>query len=194
MKSKHMNIITIALVLSIFQLFAAYSNDKQPSVNAKEIKQDQRLQDQLKGASAKKAMKLANKWRLEKINIVSFVTPDAVNFKFRDGKTASIPLPDDEMLVSIAPYINKTHECATHYMSSCDAELKNKPVKIKAVSADNKIVFNKTVKMPPTGFYDLWLPRNQDITITVSALGKKTTGKIFTYKNSKTCETTLKLE
>ena len=79
-------------------------------------------------------------------------------------------------------------------MSSCDAELKNKPVKIKAVTAKGKIIINKIVTMPRTGFYDLWLPRNQEITITASAMGKKATGKIFTYRNSKTCETTLKLE
>ena len=139
-------------------------------------------------------MMLANKWRQEKIKIVSFVTPDAVNFKFRDGKTLSIPLPDDEMIVSIAPYIKYTHECATHYMSSCDGEMKNKPVKIKAVTANGKILINKIVTMPRTGFYDLWLPRDQEITISVSALGKKATDKIFTYRNSKTCDTTLKLE
>lgn len=194
MKSKYMNIIIISLVLSIFPLFAAYSNDKQQSADIKAIKQDQRIQDQLKGVSAKKAMILANKWRLEKIRVISFVTPDAVNFKFRDGKTVIIPLPDEEMIVSIAPYIKYTHECATHYMSSCDAELKRKPVKIKAVTAKGKIIINKIVTMPRTGFYDLWLPRNQEINISVAALGKKATGKIFTYRNSKTCETTLKLE
>ena len=107
MKSKYINIITISLVLLIFPLFAAYSNDAQKSTDIKAINQDQRLKDDLEGVSAKKAMMLANRWRLEKINIVSFVTPDAVNFKFRDGKTLSIPLPDDEMLVSIAPYAKK---------------------------------------------------------------------------------------
>ncbi len=194
MKSKSVKIIIIFLVLSVFPLFSAYSNDKQQSTDIEAINQDQRLRDALKGVSAKKAMLLANKWRLEKINIVSFVTPDAVNFKFRDGKTLSISLPDDEMIVSVAPYIKNTHECATHYMSSCDGELKNKLVKIKAVTAKGKILINKIVTMPRTGFYDLWLPRDQEITISVDALGKKATGKIFTNRNSKTCDTTLKLE
>ena len=54
MKSKSMNIIIISLILSIFPLFAAYSNDKQQSTDIGAINQDQRLSDQLKGVSAKK--------------------------------------------------------------------------------------------------------------------------------------------
>lgn len=156
--------------------------------------QDQKLSDELKGIDGKQAMELANKWRQKNLDITSFVTPDAVNFKFKDGKTIGVPLPDDQMVVSVAPYINKTHECATHYMSKCDAELKNVPVKVLAITAGGKTVFDKTIKTPSTGFFDLWLPRDQEITISVTAQGKKATGKIFTYRNSKTCDTTLKLE
>ncbi|MHB8138154.1 MAG: CueP family metal-binding protein [Smithellaceae bacterium] len=156
--------------------------------------EDQKFSDQLKGIDGKQAMELANKWRQQNLDVTSFVTPDAVNFKFKDGKTISVPLPDDQMVVSIAPYINTTHKCATHYMSKCDAELKNMPVKVLAITAGGKTVIDKTFKTPPTGFIDLWLPREQEIIISVSAQGKKATGKIQTYRNSKTCDTTLKLE
>jgi len=155
---------------------------------------DQQLVDELKGVNGMQAMKLANKWRQKNLDVMSFVTPDAVNFKFKNGKTISVPLPDDQMVVSIAPYIKKTHECATHYMSKCDAELKNLPLKVKAVTARGKTLINKTLTTPSTGFFDLWLPRDQEIVVSVSALEKKATGKIYTYRNSKTCDTTLKLE
>jgi hypothetical protein len=156
--------------------------------------QDQKLLDELKGIDGKQAMELANKWRQKNLDITSFVTPDAVTFKFKDGKIISVPMPDDQMVVSIAPYINKTHECATHYMSKCDAELKNVPVNVLAINAGGKTLINKTIKTPSTGFFDLWLPRDQEITISVNAQGKKAIGKIYTYRNSKTCDTTLKLE
>lgn len=158
------------------------------------IGQDQQVMDELKGINGKQAMELANKWRQKNLDIITFVTPDAVNFKFKDGKTISVPLTDDQMVVSIAPYINYTHVCATHYMSKCDGELKNVPIKVMAITAGGKTLINKTIKTPSTGFFDLWLPRNQEITISVSALGKEATGKIYTYRNSKTCDTTLKLE
>jgi len=156
--------------------------------------QDQQLMDELKGINGKQAMELANKWRQKNLDIMSFVTPDAVNFKFKDGKTISVPLPADQMVVSVAPYISYTHECATHYMSKCDGELKKVPIKVRAVTAGGKTLINKTLKTPSTGFFDLWLPRDQEITISVNALGKKATGKIYTYRNSKTCDTTLKLK
>jgi hypothetical protein len=181
----------LVLILSVLSLSSVYSSENQISINSGNNKQ---LRDELKGVDGKKAMEIANKWRLKKIDIVTFVTPDTVNFKFKDGETISIPLPDDVMIVSIAPYINKTHECATHYMSSCDAELKNEDMKITVANAGGKILINKTMKTGPTGFLDLWLPRNQEIDIAISAKGKNATGKIYTYRNSKTCDTTLKLE
>jgi hypothetical protein len=79
-------------------------------------------------------------------------------------------------------------------MSKCDGELKNTPVKIYAVTAGGKVLINKTITTPPYGFIDLWLPRDREINLFVSAMGKKATGKIYTYRNSKTCDTTLKLE
>jgi hypothetical protein len=181
----------LVLILSVLSLSSVYSSENQISINSGNNKQ---LKDELKGVDGKKAMEIANKWRLKKIDIVTFVTPDTVNFKFKDGEAISIPVPDDVMIVSIAPYINKTHECATHYMSSCDAELKNEDMKITAFTAGGKILINKTMKTGPTGFLDLWLPRNQVIDIAVSAKGKNATGKIYTCRNSKTCDTTLKLE
>lgn len=181
----------LALILSVLSVSGVYAGEHPASMNGSDNKH---LRHELVGIDGKKAMEIANKWRMKKIEVVTFVTVDTVNFKFKDGGTISIPLPDDVMIVSIAPYINKTHTCITHHMSSCDAELKNDDLKIMAVAADGRILIDKTMKTAATGFLDLWLPRNQDINITVISKGKSATGKIYTYRNSKTCETTLKLE
>ena len=191
MKNLIVKIIALSFILPVLSLSVAYSNENPTSINKSNDKQ---LKEKLKGIDGKTAMAIANKWHMDKIDVVTFVTPEKVNFKFKDGETISILLPNDTMMVSIAPYINKTHTCATHYISSCDAELKNTNLKILAVTACGKTLINKTVKTAPTGFLDLWLPRNQVIDITVSAKGKSATGRIFTNRDSKTCETTLKLE
>lgn len=185
-------VLAIFMALASSQAFAQHNHDHatMPSVSG----QDQLLKDELKGVDGKQAMELANKWRQKNLDVTSFVTPDAVNFKFKDGKTIGLPLPDDQMVVSIAPYINTTHKCATHYMSKCDSELKNVPVKVLAINSEGKTLIDKTINTLPIGFFDLWLPRDQEIIISVSARGKKATGKIYTYRNSKTCDTTLKLE
>jgi hypothetical protein len=191
MKNLIVKIIALSFILPVLSLSVAYSSENPTSINKNNDKQ---LKEKLKGIDGKTAMAIANKWHMDKIDVVTFVTPDKVNFKFKDGETISILLPDDVMMVSIAPYINKTHTCATHYISSCDAELKNTKIKVTAVAAGGKILINKIMKTAPTGFLDLWLPRNQIIDITVSAKGKSATGRIFTNRDSKTCETTLKLE
>ncbi len=184
--------IFLALVILLFVLSAAIATAQQsaPPVSG----QNQQLVNELKGKSGKQAMELAYQWKQTNIDVVSFVTPDAVHFKFKDGTEIKVPLPEDEMVVSIAPYINKTHPCSTHYMSKCDGELKNTPIKVKAVTAGGKVLINKTIKTPYYGFIDLWLPRDQEINIFVSAMGKKAKGKILTYRDSKTCDSTLKLE
>lgn len=73
------------------------------------------LKEKLTGIDGKTAVAIANKWHGDKIDVVTFVTPEKVNFKFKDGQMISVPLPDDVMMVSIAPYINKTHVCATQH-------------------------------------------------------------------------------
>jgi len=191
MKHIIVKIIAFSFILSVILLSVAYASENQTFVNKSNDKQ---LKEKLIGIDGKTAVAIANKWHGDKIDVVTFVTPEKVNFKFKDGQMISVPLPDDVMMVSIAPYINKTHACATHYISSCDAELKSINIKVLAVTAGGKTLINKTMRTAPTGFLDLWLPRNQAINITVSAKGKSATGKIFTNRDSKTCETTLKLE
>ena len=191
MKIIVVKIIALSLIWSVILISVAYAGENPTSINKSN---DEQLKEKLTGIDGKTAVAIANKWHMDKIDVVTFVTPDKVNFKFKDGHTIIIPLPDDVTMVSIAPYIDKTHMCATHYISSCDAELKSTNIKVIAVTAGGKTLINKTMKTAPTGFLDLWLPRNQVIDIKVSAKGKSATGKIFTNRDSKTCETTLKLE
>lgn len=63
----------------------------------------------LKNVSAVQAVALANEWNWTKGEIKSYVTPREVVFELSDEKVEKIPLPDDKMLVAVAPYINQTH-------------------------------------------------------------------------------------
>lgn len=152
MRNLIVKIIALSLILSVLLLSVAYASENPTSVNKSN---DEQLKEKLIGIDGKTAVTIANKWHTDKMDVVTFVTPDKVNFKFKDGQIISIPLPDDAMMVSIAPYIKKTHTCATHYISSCDAELKSTNIKVVAVSAGGKTLINKTMKTAPTGFLDL---------------------------------------
>jgi len=113
---------TILLLLVMYSgiSFAQHSHDEH-SASAVSM-QDQELVNELKGKSAKQAMEIAYQWKQMNIDVVSYVTPDVVHFKFKDGAVVEVPLPDDQMVVSIAPYINSTHPCSTHYISKCDGK------------------------------------------------------------------------
>jgi hypothetical protein len=67
------------------------------------------LMDELKGVSAAEAVALANKWRWTHKDIKVYVDAQEIVFKFPDGQTKKIPMPDDKMLVAVAPYIKNTH-------------------------------------------------------------------------------------
>ena len=63
----------------------------------------------LNNVDAVQAMAIANQWRWSKKDIISYVTPREVVFKFSNGKVKRIPLPKDKMVVAVAPYIRQTH-------------------------------------------------------------------------------------
>jgi hypothetical protein len=64
----------------------------------------------LTNVDAVQAMAIANDWNWSKKEIKSFVTTREVVFEFSKGKEKRVPLPNDKMLVAVAPYINRTHK------------------------------------------------------------------------------------
>jgi hypothetical protein len=83
-------------------------------------------------------MDQANAWgrKSEENKVTVWTSSHAFNFVFADGSKTVVALPDDRMLVSIAPYIRETHPCSAHYPSSFRGELPNTAVRVKAVSSD----------------------------------------------------------
>ena len=148
----------------------------------------------LEALNAREALALANKWGTATPEVQSFVDTKAVKVAFKkSGKTVEIPLPADRLVVAFAPYISKTHPCEIHYMSGCQGELIEMPVKVSATSTDGAVLLDEEITTMKNGFLELWLPRNQEITITMEALGRKTAGTIGTFPDSNTCITTLQL-
>lgn len=63
----------------------------------------------LNNVDAIQAMAIANQWKWFKKKIKSHVTTREVVFKFPNGKVKRIPLPEEKMVVAVAPYIKRTH-------------------------------------------------------------------------------------
>ncbi len=64
----------------------------------------------LKNVDAVQAMAIANEWKWSNKKIKSYVTARDVVFEFSKNNVKRIPLPEDKMLVAVAPYINRTHK------------------------------------------------------------------------------------
>lgn len=143
----------------------------------------------LDGLDAYAAVELANAWKGN--GVTSFVTTEVVHFVFPDGTEVSIPLPEHEVMVSVAPYFVHTHPCATHYMSGCQGELVGVPIHVLALAADGSVLIDETVTSPANGFLDLWLPRDQVIELQFTIDEYRTVGLISTLAGSDTCVTTL---
>jgi len=149
--------------------------------------------DMVKGLNVREAMALANTWGTSEKRVTSHVTSQEVVFEFESGKKVNVPMLDAKMLIAFAPYISKTHPCEKHYMSGCQGELVDVPVRVYGVASDGTVVIDDTYRTMENGFFELWLPRDMEITLTMEGLDKKAVGKISTSRNSNTCITTFQL-
>ena len=163
----------VGLVLSA----SAFAQDSQPTPAA------------IESLDARAAVELANDWKGN--GVTSFATPEAVHFVFPDGTEVVVPMPEDVMLVSVAPYVTYTHPCATHYMSGCQGELVGAPVHVRAIASDGAIVIDEVMPTMANGFIDLWLPRGQAFDLHMRLDGATTVGLVTTHADSRTCVTTL---
>ncbi|MGE5480706.1 MAG: CueP family metal-binding protein [Chloroflexota bacterium] len=178
------NIIALMLVLVI----VGCSNSTEPDPNYDEYYY------KLTDLDAKAAIALGNEWKFSAPKITSHVTTEEVIFKFPDGREVKKPIPAGSVYIAFAPYINNTHTCEQHYLSSCDGEMKEKTFKVTAILPDGKPYVSEDIKSLKNGFFELWLPNNRNMIIKIEYDGKKGEETIPTFPGSRTCITTIQLK
>jgi hypothetical protein len=148
----------------------------------------------LTNLDAKQAIALANDWRDTEPGITSYVTTTEVIFEFPDKRKVKKTLPDTAMYIAVAPYINTTHECSDHYMSSCSGELTEKTMKLTASDSNGIIYIDGNITTLKHGFFEIWLPRNKNVKLAISYNSLSGVEIISTNNNSRTCITTIQLK
>lgn len=123
------------------------------------------------------------------------VRPDQLLLSTDDGKQARMPLPDDEFYLSIAPYLNATHECHFHSLTTCRGELANTAMKITVRdAATGKTLIDGAHTTYDNGFIGMWLPRGITAAIDINYEDKHANATIDTAAaDSPTCLTTMRL-
>ncbi|RIK15345.1 MAG: hypothetical protein DCC50_08445, partial [Acidobacteria bacterium] len=66
--------------------------------------------------------------------LIASVQPAAVLLSDAEGREARLPLPQDEFYLSVAPYLDQTHECHFHSLTTCRGELGNEELTVRVVS------------------------------------------------------------
>jgi hypothetical protein len=148
----------------------------------------------ISGMDVKSAISLANDWKFSNPKITSHITPQELIVDFPDGRQVKKQLPADEMYIAVAPYINSTHTCETHYPSSCQGELTEKTFQLTAKDDSGNTLLDEAISTMKNGFFELWLPRNKTIQLHITYNLLSADETIGTFSNSKTCITTANLK
>lgn len=128
-------------------------------------------------------------------NLIASVRPSELLLTDDQERTSAVPMPDDEFYVSFAPYVNQTHECYFHSLTTCRGELQNKEIFVTVVDdATGETVIDQTMRTYDNGFAGLWLSRGLNATLTIQYDGLSVTSAIATTSDEDpTCLTALQL-
>ncbi len=193
-------LVVIALLLGAAVAFAqeappAATQPGSPQAKAQASPPAVPRPEDLQGLSPEQVMERIDAWGIdsEQNKVTSYVTDREIRVEFPNGPTVVVNLPADRMLVAIAPYIRKTHDCGTHYPSSCLGELANTAARLTVTDAGGALLQAVETSTLANGFLELWLPRNALFHLTIEARGLKAGGPVSTAEKADTCLTTFQL-
>ncbi|MGH3689443.1 MAG: CueP family metal-binding protein [Microbacterium sp.] len=126
--------------------------------------------------------------------LLASVQPGALVLKDESGRESRMPLPEDEVYVSVAPFRDQTHECHFHSLTTCLGELSDAEVDVTLTTDDGDVLIDGDRRTYDNGFIGLWVPRGIEATLTIEHEGQAGTALISTMTaDDPTCVTTLQL-
>lgn len=138
---------------------------------------------------------LVNDYTVRKAKAASAsITSSELIVTDEDEKVTTYDLPEDEFFVSIAPFVNTTHPCDIHSLTGCQGELIEEDFDVHIEDSEGNVVLDEVKTTEANGFMDLWLPRNDTFTVTITQDTKETVSEITTFDQDNTCITTMRLE
>jgi hypothetical protein len=105
----------------------------------------------------------------------------------------SLTVPADQFYLSVAPYVDHTHDCFYHSLTTCKGELGGAQVQVRIVDSNNKVLIDEPRTTYANGFVGFWLPRNIEGTLQIGYAGKAAESRFSTNAEAPTCLTNLKL-
>ncbi|MFC3621516.1 CueP family metal-binding protein [Microbacterium aurantiacum] len=111
-----------------------------------------------------------------------------------DEQEVSLAMPADVSYVSIAPFLQQTHDCFFHSLTTCRGELSSQPIEVRILDhATGDVLIDEATTTFDNGFVGYWLPRGVEGAIEVTHDGRTGTTAFSTMDDAPTCITTLQL-
>lgn len=127
--------------------------------------------------------------------LMASVQPNELVLSDDQGREASIPMPEDEIYIAIAPFLDRSHECHFHSLTTCVGELGNTPVNVSVTDlATGEVIYGGEIQTHDNGFLGVWLPKAGDVEVMVAHEGRQATTVLATSGDDiPTCITTMQL-
>ncbi len=127
-------------------------------------------------------------------DVLASVRQDEVVVSSPDGgQEISVPIEQDHYL-SIAPYVDQTHDCYFHSLTTCTGEMGGEELSVRIVDdRTGEVYVEETGRANDNGFVGFWLPRDVSATVTVTAAGRSAEASIVTGADDLTCLTSMQL-
>jgi hypothetical protein len=127
-------------------------------------------------------------------DLIASVQPDALVLTDDQERETQLPMPEDEVYISVAPYREQTHDCYFHSLTTCLGELANTKVQVTLTSEDGDVLLDEVRQTYDNGFVGIWAPRGIEATLTIEHEGQTGSATISTMtEDDATCITTLQL-
>ncbi|MBO1751786.1 CueP family metal-binding protein [Actinotalea sp. BY-33] len=105
----------------------------------------------------------------------------------------SLEMPAEELYVAVAPYVDQTHDCAFHSLTTCQGELAEREVEVTILDDSGAVLVEETTTTYANGFVGYWLPRDVEGTIEMTVDGQRGEVPFTTADDGLTCLTTLQM-
>ena len=127
-------------------------------------------------------------------DLIASVQPTELVLTSSDEGLATMPMPDDQFYLSVAPYNTSTHPCQFHSLTTCRGEMATEEVHVTVTdNASGDTLIDEPRTTYDNGFLGLWLPRGITATLTIDHDGRTATAPISTGDDDLTCLTTMQL-
>ncbi|WP_110183094.1 CueP family metal-binding protein [Nocardioides solisilvae] len=126
-------------------------------------------------------------------DLMASVRPDVLVLS-ADGTEVGMELPEDEFYLSFAPWVEETHDCFHHSLTTCRGELRSEQLEVRIVDeTHDEVLVDEVLTSFDNGFVGVWLPRDIEATLRVDHDGRVGETRISTDVEAPTCLTTLRL-